>query len=440
MRPENSKQQTVVSRQGENPPSSPPFHKGGKGGLGCLLSTVYCLLDKRGFSLLEIVTVLAIIGLMAGALTPMALHLIGSKKAFASRDELQTLKKAIIGDPLATQWGSEATFGYIGDIGSLPRTLRDLYAPPDLDQPGGIPSYSFNTTLKMGSGWRGPYVAEKSYSSSTESLQDPYKNTYIYDTTVTTDATLGAEVRATIRSPGPNRIDNGGTQDDLTEGVLTTEVLADVAGMVKDSSGAGIPYLPVAINYPNEGALTSLTTTTDVEGRYSFSSIPMGERSITLQPVLVYVPGTAYAGIDAGDDLIIGTADDLQEVEFRVANLSSSIVTITSIKATYSFVPTTTYTQVKIGGNLRAGPSTFSSGIATGVTSETFAASTMQREPFLLLLRSSRVEIPDIKLDVIGAGSTKTIELQGFTNSMAGVFFEVEFSNGSRIIFTPQRR
>lgn len=423
MRPENSKQQTAISNQlsaiREN---RYPY----------LLATGYRLLVNKGFSLLEIVTVLAIIGLMAGALTPMALHLIGSKKAFASRDELQTLKKAIIGDPLATQWGSEATFGYIGDIGSLPRTLRDLYAPPDLDQPGGIPSYSFNTTLKMGSGWRGPYVAEKSYSSSTESLQDPYKNTYIYDTTVTTDATLGAEVRATIRSPGPNRIDNGGTQDDLTERVLTTEVLADVAGMVKDSSGAGIPYLPVAINYPNEGALTFLTTMTDVEGRYSFSSIPMGERSITLQPVLVYVPGTAYAGIDAGTGL--------QEVEFWVANLSSSSVTITSIKATYSFVPTTTYTQVKIDGNLKAGPSTFSSGIATGVTSQTFDASTMQREPFLLLLRSSRVEIPDIKLDVIGAGSTKTIELQGFTNSMAGVFFEVEFSNGSRITFTPQRR
>ena len=407
------KNQTLRSAQGDNKPRR---------------TFSLSLLDKRGFSLLEMVIVLAIMGLMAGALAPVALHLIGSKKAFANRDELQALKKAIIGDPLATQWGSEATFGYIGDIGSLPTSLQDLYT-----QPAGVPLFSFNTTLKIGSGWRGPYVAEKSYSSSTESLQDPYKNTYSYSTTITTDATLGAEVRATIRSPGPNRTDDGGTQDDLTERVLTSEVLADVAGIVKDSSGAAIPYLPMAINYPNAGTLTSSTATTDIEGRYSFSSIPMGERSITLSPVLVYVPGTAYAGTDAGTGL--------QEVEFWVSNLSSSSVTITSIKATYSLVLTTTYTQIKIDGTIRSGTPPFQSGIATALTtSQTFTASTMQREPFRLLLQSSRVEIPDIKLDVIGAGSTKTIELQGFTNSVAGVFFTIEFSNGSKITFTPQRR
>src|SRR3989338_8902291 len=430
---------------------------------------------QSGFSLLEIITVLAIMGLMAGALTPLALHLINSKKAFTVRDEMQALKKAIIGDTLATQWGSEATFGYVGDIGSLPTSLQDLYV-----QPGGVPLYSqvcefpdgnlltdhdlcnpvANSKFKFGHGWRGPYVAEKSYSSSTESLRDPHGNTYIYDTTVTTDATLGAEVRATIRSPGPNRTDDGGTQDDLTERVLTTEVFAYdpdpnkpvVSGTVKDSSGAAIPYLPVAINYPNAGTLTSSTATTDIGGRYSFlptTPIPLGERSITLSPILVYVPGTAYAGTDAGTGL--------EEVEFRVANLSSSSVTITSTKATYNIVPTTNYTTVKISnvnadGTLtlqRTQPGTFSSGATVGFASVAAAASTMQRDAFIIRLQSSRIEIPDIELTTIGADSTngtKAIELQGFRDasladvSMAGVFFTVEFSNGSKITFAPQRR
>ena len=430
--------------------------------------------------------VVAIMGLMAGTFTPLALHLIGTKKAFASRDELQALKKAIIGDPLATQWGSEATFGYIGDMGGRPTDLQDLYTRPanaPFYDPRGVLTFDPATglpltvsTLGIGSGWRGPYVAEKSYSSSGESLLDPYKNAYIYDTIITPDATLGAEVRATIRSYGPNRSPNsdGGTQDDLTERILTTEVLADVAGIVKDSSGAAIPYLPMTINYPVNGTMTSLPYTTgdgltdgldtdtspDPVGYFSFNDIPLGERSITLSPVLVYVPGTAYAtyscipeltspedcndGIDNDGDGLIDCNDPNcygGNVSFQVANLSSGIVTITSIKATYNIVPTTTYALVKIDSNLVAGPSTFSSGVATGLTSsQTFAASTMQREPFRFLLQSSRVEIPDIKLNVIGAGSTKTIELQGFTNAVAGVFFTVEFSNGSKITFTPQRR
>jgi len=278
--------------------------------------------------------------------------------------------------------------------------------------------------------------------------------------TPTTDATLGAEVRATIRSPGPNRTDDGGTQDDLTERVLTTEVFAYdpdpnkpvVSGTVKDSSGAAIPYLPVAINYPNAGTLTSSTATTDIGGRYSFlptTPIPLGERSITLSPILVYVPGTAYAGTDAGTGL--------EEVEFRVANLSSSSVTITSTKATYNIVPTTNYTTVKISnvnadGTLtlqRTQPGTFSSGATVGFASVAAAASTMQRDAFIIRLQSSRIEIPDIELTTIGADSTngtKAIELQGFRDasladvSMAGVFFTVEFSNGSKITFAPQRR
>src|SRR3990167_5197566 len=176
MRPEESRQQTVGAT-GWLPKTA------GANGRSPLQS---------GFSLLEIITVLAIMGLMAGALTPLALHLINSKKAFTVRDEMQALKKAIIGDPLATQWGSEATFGYVGDIGSLPANLQDLYARPanaPFYDPRGVLTFDPATglpltvsTLGIGSGWRGPYVAEKSYSSSGESLLDPYKNAYIYDT------------------------------------------------------------------------------------------------------------------------------------------------------------------------------------------------------------------------------------------------------------------
>jgi type II secretory pathway pseudopilin PulG len=392
--------------------------------------------STTGFTVLEIVMVIAIMGVLAGAITPVALRLTQSKKESTTREELETLKKAIIGAPESTQWGKEATFGYLGDMGSLPPGLQDLYI-----KGAGVPSFAFNSTLGIGAGWRGPYVGKKGYTSVADFLQDPYGNNYAYSTTVTTDAILGVEVRGTIRSIGPD--DTSGTQDDLSVEMLRPEVLADVAGKVKDTSGAGIPGIYVTINYPSGGTLTSSTVQTDVEGRYQFSNIPMGERAITLQPGLVLIPGTALAGIDP--------LSGLQEVLFSVANLSSSNITVSSI-ATYCYTnPDTYYGRIKING---ATVTTLSprlsteAGTAVGFTPLVVAGSTMQRAAFRLLLQSSKMEIPEIELNTVGAGGTMTIQLQDFATAptggspveMAGIPFRIVFSNGSIVIFTPQKR
>ncbi len=379
------------------------------------------LLGGKGFTLTEIVTVLAILGLVAGALTPVAYHVIESKKDMTAREELQILKKAVTGEPLSTQWGSEATFGYIGDIGSLPQNLEDLYT-----RPAGIPSYSYNNTLETGSGWRGPYTAKKSYASVADFLQDPYGETYAYTLETPpypTDATLGAEIRAIIRSTGWDG--TNGTQDDLTVEILKPEILADVAGMVKNAEGVGVPTVSVTINYPSNGTLTSSTAPTDTEGRYQFSDMPLGERTITLSPGLVYVPWTAYA------------TDT--EVEFSVANLSPNSITVTSIRATYNVSPTANYTQVTINGTLKQ-TGTFGSGTTVGFGAETTAASGVPREVSHILLQSPRIEIPDIELSTAGAGGTMAIKLQGFTANMTGIPFTVAFSDGSTVVFTPQKR
>ncbi|HHT9153034.1 MAG TPA: hypothetical protein ACFYEM_05810, partial [Candidatus Hypogeohydataceae bacterium YC40] len=170
--------------------------------------------------------VLAILGVLAGAITPVALHVTRQKKELATSEELQTLKKAIIGNTQSIQFGAEPTFGYIKDIGSLPQNLQDLYI-----QPTGIPSFSFNSTLGIGSGWRGPYVAKKAYASVTDFIQDPYGRPYAYSTASAINTTLGVEVRGTIKSLGSDGIDD--TQDDLTIEIFKPEILADVAGKVR---------------------------------------------------------------------------------------------------------------------------------------------------------------------------------------------------------------
>lgn len=396
---------------------------------------------KGGFTILEIITVVAIIGTLAGAIIPVTLHVTRSKRESATREELQVMKKAIIGGTLSTEWGKEATFGYLGDMGSLPQDLEDLYI-----QRQGVPSFSFDSTLGIGSGWRGPYVAKKAYTGITDFLKDPYGRPYAYSTASYTDTNTGAEVWGTIRSLGRDGINN--TPDDLTVEILRSEILADATGRVNNTMGAGVPKIFVTIHYSSGGTLTSSTTQTDMEGRYQFFTIPMGERAITLQPGLVYIPGTAFANIDI--------TTNLQEVEFSVANLSSSDITVSSITTHCYTNPDTYYGRIRIkdiNGTLLRDVPLFprlgtEAGTPVGFAPLAVAGSTMQREAYRFLLQSSQVEIPDIELSTIGAGGVMTIELQDFAYAptgvapadMAGVPFRVTFSNGSTVLFTPKRR
>ncbi|HHT9119033.1 MAG TPA: hypothetical protein ACFYD3_00620 [Candidatus Hypogeohydataceae bacterium YC41] len=375
--------------------------------------------------------VLAILGVLAGAITPVALHVTRQKKELATSEELQTLKKAIIGNTQSIQFGAEPTFGYIKDIGSLPQNLQDLYI-----QPTGIPSFSFNSTLGIGSGWRGPYVAKKAYASVTDFIQDPYGRPYAYSTASAINTTLGVEVRGTIKSLGSDGIDD--TQDDLTIEIFKPEILADVAGKVRDVSGIGVSTVYVTIYYPRDGTLTSSTTQTDLEGRYQFSNIPIGERAITLQPGLVFIPGTAFAK---------GTTQT--EVGFSVANLSTNAITVSSITTYYDTMPPAYYRRVRINGSiLRDALPGIGTGEVASFAPLVVVPSTLQREAFHFLLRSASMEIPDMELNTIGAGGVMTVELEDFTTvrtggspvDMAGVPFTVIFSNGSTVSFTPQRQ
>jgi prepilin-type N-terminal cleavage/methylation domain-containing protein len=455
MRPKNSKQQTTDT------PLSPPslLIRRGRGGVEGMRvcnppeytvsspPTPYSLLPtpygQRGLTLLEIITVLAIVGLVAGALTPVVLNVTRSNRDTTAREELQTLKRAIIGDPLATQWGREATFGYVGDMGGLPGNLQDLYT-----QPPGVAALSVDSNLGISSGWRGPYTgrkAAKGANPTADFLRDPYGNAYVYSSAVTTDATLGAEVRGIIRSSGRDGIQN--TSDDLTIEILKSEVVADVAGKVKDSEGAGLPGVSVNIYYPSGGSLTYDTTTTDSTGWYQFADIPFGERAITVSPGLVYVPGSAYAGTIS----ISGTTQTY--VSFNVANLSSSDITLTFITPEFNTNPISSYEVIAIkdvsGTTLRTVSACKRSGETVDFSSLTLTRMTMQRSPSRFLVQSQNVELPDIELSTVGAGVVVNIEFRNFTDNdsctgnpmhMAGIPFTVTFSNGSVVMFTPKRQ
>ena len=99
---------------------------------------------RLGFTLIELVIVLSILAILAGAAVPMASKFFNSKARQATRTELADLAQAAV--------------EYFRDTSALPGAVRDLLADPGVD------------------GWSGPYL--------TTSSEDPWSG----ETDVTVDA------------------------------------------------------------------------------------------------------------------------------------------------------------------------------------------------------------------------------------------------------------
>lgn len=114
----------------------------------------------RGFTLVEVVIVLAILALLLGILAPMAFQLLDTERAAVLEQELQVIHTAIVGTP------EKGLFGYVGDVGNYPNTLLDLVRPPVDAASVPLP------------GWKGPYVQHARIENG--AWLDPYGRPYEY--------------------------------------------------------------------------------------------------------------------------------------------------------------------------------------------------------------------------------------------------------------------
>ncbi len=101
---------------------------------------------EAGFTLLELLVVLAVLALLAGLVAPRVLSYLGGARQDTARLQI---------DRLATVLDF-----YRLDVGSYPTTEQGLQAL--LEAPAGV------------EGWRGPYLDEK------ELPRDPWGNPFVY--------------------------------------------------------------------------------------------------------------------------------------------------------------------------------------------------------------------------------------------------------------------
>lgn len=134
---------------------------------------------NAGFTLIELVIVIVVLGVMAAVAIPVIGTILESSKEAATKEEMQRLARAVAG----ADTGSDR--GYEGDVGRLPGTLADLAV-----KPASVPAWDPFTHV----GWNGPYVD----STHGDYLYDAWGQLYVYDTLARTLESNGSGSAITI--------------------------------------------------------------------------------------------------------------------------------------------------------------------------------------------------------------------------------------------------
>jgi prepilin-type N-terminal cleavage/methylation domain-containing protein len=248
---------------------------------------------QEGFTLIEVIIVIAVLAVLAGAMAPLAVRMVDSSRQDLTLKRQQLIYQAILGDITAP--GS----GFLSDIGRIPDSTMT-----ELSVRGSLPIYSIQA-CGVGMGWRGPYLLD-GVDSNGQPL-DGWGMPMVL-------------VGGQITSAGPDRsmttvADNlYYPSTPLTVNNVNGSIVLEVFAL--DNSTAQPTFVPsggqATVFYALNGTMKSLTTAS-LSGSYVFpatgGTLPQGIHSITvigdpdgpgIQPALtrtltVYCPGGGTA-------------------------------------------------------------------------------------------------------------------------------------------------
>ena len=226
-----------------------------------------------GFTLIELVVVLAVIGILTASVTPAVVQRVVDARVAATTAEARALHEAIVGDH------TQSRFGFVGDIGRLPNSFAELV------QRGSLPAYTTDTTRSVGMGWRGPYI--NSGTSPTDYAFDGFGRPY-------TGAASGQ-----VRSAGADGVVN--TADDIVYPPAPSVITGTVTVTVKTITGGRTRVDPagyrVDLIYADNGHETEVR---DANGPFTFTNVPMG-----IHAVRVVKTGNPNANNVTSEDTVI---------------------------------------------------------------------------------------------------------------------------------------
>ncbi|HHI03355.1 MAG TPA: prepilin-type N-terminal cleavage/methylation domain-containing protein [candidate division Zixibacteria bacterium] len=217
------------------------------------------LQGKGGFTLIELVLVIAIIGIVTSVATVKLLPSLETARIEATKTEMQSLVYAIVGNPGVYTNGARSDFGYVGDIGAL---------PPNLDALVSNPGYST---------WDGPYI--KADFGSNDFKQDAWKVDYSYSDTLLRSTGSGSNIDKLFASSSSDLLSNS------VSGYLI-DADNEMPGPVYNDS------ISINLIYPDgTGGVATASINPNVNGDFTFSGIPVGNHILQV----IYLPDSDTA-------------------------------------------------------------------------------------------------------------------------------------------------
>jgi len=137
-------------------------------------------MNESGFTLIELVIIIVVLGIIAAVAIPKFGDLSENSKVGATKEEMLHIKRAIVGDPQVVAGGEYINRGFEGDVGHVPGSLSDLVSKPD-----SVTNYDKFTRF----GWNGPYID----SAGLEYLTDAWGQSYAYNSIARTITATGAD-------------------------------------------------------------------------------------------------------------------------------------------------------------------------------------------------------------------------------------------------------
>jgi len=214
--------------------------------------------NRHGFTLIELVLTIVIIGILVTVAFRSGTAVYNTAKVEETKQELDALAFATVGNPDLQNNGVRSDFGYVGDVGAMPTNLDALYSNPG----------SYST-------WNGPYIENRFSQTADDYKKDAWGVGYTYSG--------GVDITST--GSGSNIIRKLAN----STGEL---LLNEVTGVVYDLDGTppGDTYkdsVSIDLIVPDGvGGMATATTTPDAGGYFSLDSTPIGNHDIEI----IYIP------------------------------------------------------------------------------------------------------------------------------------------------------